>query len=389
MNFLDKLTKKSLDWMDEVLPGLGKQWKVFILSLVAQFLISSLLSLGVRAPQMLSFLAVPTVKWESSVLFSPLPAKVDIFDNLRLKLEEKKNDFQIENETSFITTTYAAASYTPQTLSSGNYEDASAYIAVDLDNGRVLASKNLSQRFPIASLTKIMTSIVALDLSSPEERFIVSYNASEQVPTKIGVVPGERMTLKELLQASMLTSANDAVEVIKEGIDQKYGQEVFIRAMNEKANILGLKNTHFQNPQGFDHSGQYSSVSDLAILSQYALTKYPLVADIAKDDYQFLPADENHKQFDLYNWNGLLGVYPSVSGLKIGNTDDAGYTTVVISERDGHKVLVAVLGAPGVLERDLWASELLDQSFGKYGLSSAGITETDLRAKYATWRYFN
>ncbi|MDO8498297.1 MAG: D-alanyl-D-alanine carboxypeptidase family protein [bacterium] len=378
-NLLDQLSKKVLEWMDEVMPSLGKQWKVFILSFVAQFVISSLLSLGIRAPRMFSFLAVPAVKWESSVLSSPIPEKLNIFNFLKPKLEEKINNFQLQKETSFITSTYAAA----------DYEEASAYIVVDSDSGEVLANKNLSQRLPVASLTKIMTAVIALDLSSPDETFTVPQRASLVEPTTIGVVPGERMTLQELLQASLMTSANDAVEVIREGVDQKYGQEVFVKAMNEKASILGLKDTHFQNPQGFDNPGQYSSVADLAVLSHYALTQYPLVSETAHKDYQFLPADLDHKQFDLYNWNGLLDVYPGVSGLKIGNTDDAGYTTVVVSERDGHKLMVVLLGAPGVLERDLWASQLLDLGFGKFNLSPVGITEAELRAKYATWKYFN
>lgn len=86
----------------------------------------------------------------------------------------------------------------------------------------------------------------------------------------------------------------------------------------------------------------------MAVLSYYALKNYPLLAEIVKKDYVRLPANEYHKQFDLYNWQGLLGVYPNVFGLKIGNTDAAGTTTSIAAERDGKRILVVLLGAPDV-----------------------------------------
>lgn len=374
---MNKFIKENIT--EQIITAIRHKWKIFLLSLVAQFIVSALLSLGVRAPSMLSFLAFPTTSVEGSVLTNPLPDGVDVLQIIRPKLEEKINNFQLKKERSFIPSAWAA----------GEYEQATAYGVIDLQNGEVLAEKNLDQSLPIASLTKIMTSVVALDLASPEEEFEVSYKASLKIPTKIGVVPGEKMRVEELLHATMLTSANDAAQVLREGVDHKYSQNIFVKAMNEKAKILGLKNTHFQNPQGFDSPENYSSVEDLTILAYYALENYPLIKEIVAKDYHYLPADGNHKLFDLYNWNGLIGVYPGASGVKIGNTDDAGYTTVVTAERDGKKLLVVVLGTPGVLERDLWASQLLDLGFEKANIESASITEADLQAKYATWRYFN
>jgi D-alanyl-D-alanine carboxypeptidase len=232
-----------------------------------------------------------------------------------------------------------------------------------------------------------MSAVVALDLADPNETFTVTERAANIIPTKIGVVPGEKMTLHELLQAALLTSANDAVQVIADGIDTKYGEAVFVRSMNEKAKFLQLKNTHFANPQGFDDPGNYSTVEDLAVLSHYAM-EYPEIADIAKHDYAFLPATVNHKQFDLPNWNGMIGVYPGAEGIKIGNTGDALYTTAVLAERQGKKVLAVVLGAANTLDRDLKASELLDIGFEKVAnLKPVDVTEEQLRAKYATWHY--
>ncbi|MCR4305927.1 MAG: hypothetical protein NUV73_02485, partial [Candidatus Daviesbacteria bacterium] len=208
-------------------------------------------------------------------------------------------------------------------------------------------------------------------------------------PTKMGLIAGHIWGRDELLNALMLTSANDVAELLKEGVDKKYGPGVFLKAMNEKAEFLKLKNTHFDNPQGFDGRSHYSSVEDLLVLANYGLTNYPILKEMVAKDYQFYEATSTHKQADLYNWNGLLGVYPGISGIKIGNTERGGFCTIVISEREGKKLVVAVLGAPGVLQRDLWAAGLLDSGFSKLaGLKPIEITEDQLKQKYASWKYF-
>lgn len=348
-------------------------WKAFFMSLISIFAMVliqlSFKYLEIKVPR---FFNLSQIKMTSSNL--------DILNNVRSKLEQKPNNFKIKKETSLL----------PHTLAAEPFDNAKAYLVVDFDTGQVLAEKNSSEKLPIASLTKVMTAVTSLDLTNPSDMFTVTQTASNEIPTKIGVVPGQRMSLEELLNASLLTSANDAAEVIREGVNQEYNDDIFTQAMNVKANYLGLNNTHFDNPQGLDSPQNYSSAEDLAVLSHYALTNYPLISQIAKKDYQFLPANSNHKQFDLYNWNGLLGVYPNVSGLKIGNTDDAGYTTIVLSERQGKRILVVLLGAPGVVERDLWASQLLDLGFQEsMNLQPASITANQLQAKYDTWQYWN
>lgn len=326
--------------------------RIFWMTLISVFTIVSLQYLGVKPPKILS---AQIIKKEN----------VNIPNYFRLK---KQENFSLPLLRDF--------------------QKAKTYAVVDFNNGNILAEKNLSKKVAIASLTKIMTAVVALDLASPDEEFTISSNAPLQKPTIIGVVPRQKMTLEELLNASLLTSANDASEVIEEGINKKYGKDIFVTSMNEKAKFLGLKNTHFTNPQGFDNRNNYSSAEDLIILSHYALENYPLIAQIVKKDYQFIPENQNHKLFDLYNWNGLLGVYPNILGVKIGNTSNAGNTIVVLSKRQGKKVIVALLGAPSLLERDLWASELLDLGFEKIAnLAPIAVTEKQLEQKYSTWKY--
>ena len=328
-----------------------------------------------------AFLLVATPHVGSALpsIVSPI-AKDDIFETaIRPKLEYKANSFALHRTHELISKAHAV----------GAVDDAKAYIIVDYDTGTIIAEKGTDHPLPMASLTKIMTAVVALDLADPSEVFTVSEEAAEQIPTKIGVEPGERLTLDELIHAAMLTSANDAVEVIKEGVDEKYGAPVFMKAMNEKARFLGLKNTSFTNPQGFDNPDHYSSVADLSVLTHYALTQYPYLAEVVKKDYAFLPENGDHGQFDLYNWNGLVGVYPGAFGVKIGNTGRAKKTTVVAAEREGKRMMVTILGAPDVLARDVWASQLLDYGFEEvHGLEPVDVSEEQLTEKYSTWKYW-
>lgn len=316
-------------------------------------------------------------------LLSPLPFQKSSLDKILPNLEKNPNNFKIKKISPIVQSVFASDDNL-------NTAASSAFVAMNFDTGEIILQKNMDQKLPIASLTKIMTAVVSLDLNRPSDEITISKQATEEEPTRIGVVQNQKMKVEELLDAALLTSANDAAQALKDGVDTKYNDQVFVKAMNTKAKFIGLKNTNFSNPQGFDSERNYSTAEDLANLAHYALTNYLLLDQIVQKDYQFLPADRNHKQFDLYNWNGLLGIYPGVKGVKIGNTDSAGYTTVVLSERGGKKVLVVLLGAPGVLERDLLASQILDNAFQKISeIKPAKITKSDLLRKYSTWKYWN
>lgn len=344
------------------------KWKAFWLAFIPVFLMVTLQLLGVRFPH---------IDLKQALLFSPLPKQMSSFDLILPKLQKIPNTYHLKESMSLFSTSYAAA----------DYENASAYAVIDFDTGDILLQKNLSERLSIASLTKIMTAIVAMDLALQTDTFTVSQHAASVVPTRIGMFPGQTLTLSELLEGMLMTSGNDAAQVIQEGIDAKYHEPVFIKAMNEKASFLHLTNTHFVNPQGYDDSNQYSSVKDLAILSHYALTNYPLIARIVQKDFVELRPTVSHGDFKLYNWNGLLDVYPHVFGVKIGNTDNAGFTMVVGAKRNDKQILAIVLGADTILDRDEWASELLDEGFSKtLNLPPVTVTEDQLRTKYATWQ---
>jgi D-alanyl-D-alanine carboxypeptidase (penicillin-binding protein 5/6) len=346
-----------------------QQLKVFGLAFLGMFIVASLHYLGVQSP------------WKAPKLVLPIPAqKADTMNSLKPKLEQKPSTFSLKENASLI----------PQTYAADEMENLSAYAVIDLDTGEIIKAKNGNERLPIASLTKVMTAVTALDLADPSYLITIDQQAASMIPTKIGIVPGEKMRLEELLHASLMTSANDATQQIKNGIDEKYHDEIFIKSMNDKAAFLNLNNTHFANAEGFDSAENYSSVEDLARLTEYALTNYPLFASIVTKDYFVIAGNENHKQFDLYNWNGLIGVYPETHGIKIGNTDQAQKTTIVYSTRGGKKLVAVILGAPGITKRDLWAAKLLDIGYQQtLGLPPVNVTEEQLAAKYSTWQYWN
>ncbi len=347
--------------------------KIFLINMVAMFLMVALPKLGVK---------IITENSNISGIVSPLPKGEDIINKLIPKLQEKANTFKLNKSSSLI--------LVPSAQASGEYDEVKGYAVVDFNSGEVLVEKNLSKKTSLASITKVMTVVTALDLMDKNELITISQKAADMEPTKIGVVSGQKMSLEELINAALLTSANDATQAIADGVDNKYGEKgLFIEAMNAKAKSMGLKNTQFDNAIGLDSPNHYSSPEDIAIFTRYALTNYPLIESVVKKDYEFLAADNNHKQFDLYNWNGLLGVYPGAEGVKIGYTGDALYTTSVVAQRDGKKLIVVMLGAPGILKRDLWAAQLLDLGFGKSGIQAANITEQQLKDKYLTWKYFN
>ncbi|EKD91310.1 MAG: hypothetical protein ACD_30C00025G0004 [uncultured bacterium] len=361
--------------INDIATVLEARWKVFAITFLAGFFMVALPYLGFKTPEF--------------NLANPAPQKINNLEIIKTKLEQTKpSDFNLKTKTLVI----------PKAHGSQDYEALSAYAVVDLDNGEVIAEKNLETRLPIASITKLMTAIVAIDLISYDRDIHITEKMTQVEPTNMGLISGQSWKRDELLNALLLTSSNDAAQALKEEVDREYGEGSFVSAMNLKAQKLKLKNTQFDNPQGYDSPNNFSSVEDLSIMSSFTIDNYSQISEIVKKDYQFFRETGNHKQADLYNWNGLLGVYPGVEGIKIGNTENAKKTTLILAERshsapDGasrnkRRILVVVLGAPGVLERDLWASKLLDLGFGSFGIEPVNITKEQLKQKYSTWKYF-
>lgn len=264
---------------------------------------------------------------------------------------------------------------------------APAYIVVSKDGDVVYAKDQDISRSP-ASLTKLMTVMVVLDfVQSPDEMFTVPKEAVGVEPTALLVEEGEKLPVGKLLEASLITSANDAAEVLARGLAKKLGgsRELFVKLMNEKARTMGLTKTQFRNPTGYDDESQYSTARDLAKIAYWATEHYPFIKKVVAIRSSSIPKTEDHKKYELPNWNALLGVYPGIDGVKIGNTEKAKHATIITSARENKRFLVVLLGAPDRRARDLWAAELLNLAFSDVGIKPFRVTQEMLRARSREW----
>jgi len=238
---------------------------------------------------------------------------------------------------------------------------ARAAILVDMETSVILYAKNEHEQRAPASTTKIVTAIVALEHALPSQRIRVSERAASVEPNLMGLRAGEVLTLNELLYGLLLDSGNDAATAIAEGT-LGYGE--FVRAMNAKAAELGLKDTRFSNPTGYDEDvlPHYSSAYDLAVLAKYGLERVPGFRKYVATKQVELPSTETHGWFGPTNLNRLLWTYPGAFGVKPGWTPKAGYCLVAVAERDGRRLLVVVLGST---QHFTDAAALLDFGFAQ------------------------
>ena len=217
-----------------------------------------------------------------------------------------------------------------------------AAVVMEAPCAALLYSKNAHQRLPPASLAKIATALVAAERVGLDQVVDVDVNSGLLVAssgsTVMGLEPGQRMSLRDLLYGLLLPSGNDAAIAIAEHVGGTVAG--FVELMNAKAQALGLRNTHFSNPHGLDGPGLYSSAFDMALLGRALLANSELAAIVRTKSYQ--PAWDGPQ---LWNGNELLDRYPEALGVKIGYTEQAGQTIVAAAEGDGRRLIVSVLGA--------------------------------------------
>lgn len=234
---------------------------------------------------------------------------------------------------------------------------AASAISYDITQDKMLYAKNIKAKLPIASLTKIMTAIVAMENGNLTDKITISKSASEIGENSMGLTYGEVLRLEDLLYGLILLSGNDAAEAIAEG--SRFGRENFVYLMNKKAEDLGLSDTHFTNPSGLEGDGkQYSTVSDLLIFAEYAL-KNPAFGKIVSTVEHEIPYSSDHKYFYMFNETNLLTSYPGVKGIKTGYTFEAGLCLVTYLEYQGHKIIAVILNAQN---RRQEMKDLLDYS---------------------------
>ena len=236
----------------------------------------------------------------------------------------------------------AAAAAEPPPETSG-----AAAIVIDARTGDKLYGKDPGEERPIASTTKLMTALLTLERADLDDVFTAAPYTASSVESKIDLMPGERMTVEDLLTALLLESANDAAVTLAKGVAGS--PEAFVREMNRRAVALGLRDTSYANPIGLDDPENYSSARDLAALARRLLANREF-AHIVDLPMATLKSGDHKRTID--NRNLLVQEYPFVDGVKTGHTIGAGYVLVGSGAAGGAHVITVTLGAPSEAARD-------------------------------------
>ena len=234
---------------------------------------------------------------------------------------------------------------------------AGAAVVIDTVSGRILYEKNAHSRRAMASTTKMMTAIVAIENGDLDEKVKVSKRAASIRGSVINLQVDEELTLKEILYGMLIKSGNDAAIAVAEHIGGSV--EGFAEMMNKKAGELGLKDTAFKNPHGLDENGHYSTAYELAKIARYAL-KNPVFSEIVGTQSTHIT------NRDLYTTNEMLSIYPGADGVKTGYTGKAGRCLVTSTTREDWRIISVVLNCSSRSTRAQSSKDILDFAFSNY-----------------------
>lgn len=231
-------------------------------------------------------------------------------------------------------------------------------ILIEADSGEIIYEKNIDQKMPMASTTKIMTAILIIEGGNLDKPIKITNDAVGVEGSSIYLKEGEIFTKKELLYALLLESANDSAVAL--ALDFAGGVDEFTILMNKKANELALVSTHFENPHGLDGDEHYTTPKDLAYLTKYAMSN-PIFCEIVSTKKATIGKGEGKRY--LVNHNKLLRLYEGTNGVKTGFTKKSGRCLVSSCERDGVKLICVSLNAPSDWNDH---QKLYDMGFSKY-----------------------
>jgi serine-type D-Ala-D-Ala carboxypeptidase (penicillin-binding protein 5/6) len=234
---------------------------------------------------------------------------------------------------------------------------------IEESTGQPLYGENDAARLPIASATKLMTALVTLRHTRLNQMFAdpLFYPAAED--SQIHLVPGERMSVHDLLIAMLLPSADDAAEDLAYNVGH-HSVSRFLGMMNARAKELGLSHTHYTTPIGLDTPDNFSSAGDLVTLARYLLRTEPFFRAVVSKPGAVLRTG-NHDR-NVVNLNDLVARHSWINGVKTGHTLDAGYVLVVSGTQGGMTLIGVVLGAPSEAGRDASALALLNYGFANF-----------------------
>ena len=237
--------------------------------------------------------------------------------------------------------------------------DARAYFVQNAVTGEVLLEEHARDRVPIASITKVMTVLVALEHAKLGEIVTVDPAAASVGESSIHLQAGERISVGDLVKAALIQSANDAATALAAYVG---GGDVerFVGLMNAKAAKLGLRDTHFVRPDGLDAEGHVSSARDVTRLAEVAM-RNPVIRDVVRRQSARISGARV-----LHTWNDLLETFPGIFGVKTGHTSGAGWSEVAAAGGGGVTVYATLLGGPSRGERNVDLAELLAWGISRY-----------------------
>lgn len=257
--------------------------------------------------------------------------------------------------------------------------DAASYVIMDADSMHIIASKNADQRLPPASLTKLMTLYVVSNALKNgqihlDDKVRISKKAWQTGGSRMFVKVDSLVTVQDLLKGVIVDSGNDACVALAEYVAGT--EDAFVSLMNQQAEKLGLKNSHFTDCNGLPHPDHYASAQDFAILAHHLIYDFPqYYAWYSEKTFEYNGITQNNR-------NRLLWLYPSADGLKTGHTDSAGYCLVGSAKKDGMRLITVVMGAPTDNARAQDSVSLLTYGFRfykTYRLYTPGETLSQVR----------
>ena len=231
---------------------------------------------------------------------------------------------------------------------------------LDLKTNKVLFQKNIQEISSVASITKLMTAVVLIENFDLTETVSVSYQSAYPIGSKMHLYPGEQIKASELVQGMLIASANDAAKALEE----HFGKDAVVKKMNQKAEFLDLKNTHFVEASGLDPENK-SSAADLIILSRYALTIPQIEQAVRAKEYTAVSVDGSLQHL-IHTTNRLLKNDPDIFGVKTGYIEEAGSCLIAGAGREGHEIISVVLGIDDYNQRFSESRALLDWAFANF-----------------------
>ncbi|MEN6327801.1 MAG: D-alanyl-D-alanine carboxypeptidase family protein [Syntrophomonas sp.] len=245
---------------------------------------------------------------------------------------------------------------------------ADAYVLMDADSGKVLLAKNEHKKLAPASMTKLMTMILAIkDLQAGKvqlkDQVATSENAWKMGGSQVYLEPGEKMSFEDMLIAIAVGSANDACVAVAEHLEGTHKN--FVARMNQEAKLMGLKDTHFVNAYGLPAAGHLTTAYDMAVIARNALAYPKILEYVSIKEYNL-----RQGEFILYNTNKLLWWYQGADGFKTGWTEEAKYCLTASAKRDGLRLISVVMATPEKHGHFRDSMQLLNYGFARYSFKS-------------------